>query len=134
MKRSFRVATVFTGVAALAGGFGPQAFAVTAGPLSRTGSIRNQVCGANNNNVSHWVHLYYVHNDHPAECFGFRGKTTASATIASQCAGNNNGNLTINSFPFNEHLSAGAGRSGAFNGAAHVTAVSITGWSGSARC
>lgn len=87
MKRSFRVATVFTGAAALAGGFGPTALAATA----LQPNITNQICGANDKGVSKWLHLFYPNDDHPAECFHETGLAPAKGTIHSFCPGSTSG-------------------------------------------
>jgi hypothetical protein len=134
MKRSFKMTTAFAGAVVATMGLGPAALAATARPASRTGSIKNQVCGANNGGVSNWLHLYYIHDDHPAECFANKGHTTASANIASTCAGNNTGNIAISSYPYNIHFNAGDGRQGVYGSYDHITAVSITGWTGNAKC
>lgn len=140
MRRSFRVATVFTGVAAVAGGFGPAALAATAQTTAI--DIANQECGANTGGVSNWVHLYYPNNDHPAECFHDKGNVAAKATIASFCPGNNSGSLrgtsasgAKSSFSF----AAGEGRHPIssfeqYGGYFHVTGIAITGWTGDAKC
>jgi hypothetical protein len=133
-KRSFKIATAFAGAVVGTMGLGPAALAATALPASRGGSIKNQVCGANNGGVSTWVHFYYYHDDHPAECFANKGFTTASANIASVCPGNNNGNAAITSYPYNIHFEAGSGRNGVYGSYDHITRVSITGWTGNAKC
>jgi hypothetical protein len=95
MRRSFQVATIFTGVAALAGGFGPAAHAAT-------------------NGVSKWLHLYYPNNDHPAECFHGTGTTSADATIQAFCAGSTSGyifgHLTASGNGFAVHYGRGSTR------------------------
>jgi hypothetical protein len=137
MRRSFQAATVFTGVAALAGGFGPTALTATA-----QATIANQECLANNGGVSNWVHLYYPNNDHPAECFHNKGNVAAKGTIAQFCPGNNSGSLRGTA-------SGGAKASFSFgpgegrlpvssfeqhNGYLTLTGISIRGWSGHAKC
>jgi hypothetical protein len=138
MRRSFRVATAFTGVAAIAGGFGPTAAAA----LPRSGSIRNVECLANNGGVSTWVHLYYPNNDHPAECFGGRGNTPAKVTIASLCPGNNNGSLngSVATFPDVIAFHAGERRHAIswydhiFSAYFRISDVYISGWTGHSKC
>jgi len=94
MRRSFKVATVFTGAAALAGGFGPTALAATAQPAAVHPDYTAKECGPNNGGVSHWVHLYYPNDDHPAECIaGPASNHTVNATVASFCPGNNVGHF-----------------------------------------
>jgi hypothetical protein len=143
MRRSFRAATVFTGAAALAGGFGPMALAAT---TQATTTVHPDIgpwreCGANNGGVSNWVHLYYPNNDHPAECIGGAGSTGGNATIASFCPGNNHGLImgsvdgVYSPFPF--YASQGRHPVEYFDGYAgnyHVTGILIENWSGHARC
>jgi hypothetical protein len=139
MRRSFRVATVFTGVAAVAGGFGPTALAAAA---TRSGSITNVVCGANNGGLSTWVHMYYPNDDHPAECFGNRGTTPAEVTISQLCPGNNRGYLQGSVATFHGVISfhPGQGRHSdpywdhALSAYFRVSIVHISGWSGDAKC
>ena len=140
MRRSFRAATVFTGTAAIAGGFGPTALAATARPAFN--SITNVVCGANNGGLSHWVHLFYPNNDHPAECFGREGDVPAKATIASLCPGNNNGSIagSVDTFPDAIPLTAGAGRhpishfDHILSFYWHLSRIYIGSWTGTAKC
>jgi hypothetical protein len=139
MRRSFRVATVFTGVAAVAGGFGPTALAAAA---SRSGSITNVVCGANNGGLSTWVHMYYPNDDHPAECFGNRGTTPAKVTIDQLCPGNNSGSLLGSVGTFHDVISfhPGQGRHSdpywdhVVSAYFRISKVHISGWSGDAKC
>lgn len=95
MRRSFRVATFFTGVAALSGGFGPTALAANANHTTAIPAIpTNQICGANNDGVSHWLHLFYPNDDHPAECFHGTGTVAVKGTIHSFCPGSASGFLS----------------------------------------
>jgi hypothetical protein len=140
MRRSFKVATVFTGVAAVTGGFGPAALAAQATAIQP--DIAHQECGANNGGVSNWVHLYYPNDDHPAECFHDKGNVAAAGTIASFCPGNNIGSLRGTadggrnaSFSF----STGEGRHPVssfeqYGGNFTLTGISIRGWTGGAKC
>jgi hypothetical protein len=92
MRRSFRVATVFTGVAAITGGLGPTALAATtktAAPEATT----TTVCGANTGGVSRWLHVFYPNNDHPAECTHGSGFELATGTITAFCPGGTRGVL-----------------------------------------
>lgn len=132
MKKSFRVATVFTGVAAVTGGFGPTALAATTHPtVIHPATVENQICGANDGGISHWAHVYYPNDDHPAECFHGAGKQPEKGTIYSICPGNNSvifwGNGGIGN-----HFPAGWGRTTIGDWA--LSAVQILGWSGSAKC
>jgi hypothetical protein len=86
MRRSFKVATVFAGMTALTGGYAPTALAATTPAAVRGPDITNRLCGST---TTHWVHLYYPHNGHAPECFGFEGSTPVNATISAFCPGNN---------------------------------------------
>jgi hypothetical protein len=139
MRRSFKVATVFTGVAAVTGGFGPAALAAQATAIQP--DIAHQECGANNGGVSNWVHLYYPNDDHPAECFHDKGNVAAAGTIASFCPGNNIGSLrgTAQRANASFSFSAGEGRHpvssyAVYGGNFTLTGISIRGWTGDAKC
>jgi cell division inhibitor SepF len=136
MRRSFKVATVFTGVAALAGGgYGPTALAATTRANVVQPEMTNKECAANNDGVSNWVHLYYPNDDHPAECFGGEGYKPANVTIASFCPGNNSGYLSgsLSGYPDSQplHFYAGSGRN-PLN--FHITGITITHDVGEAKC
>lgn len=95
MKRSFKLATVFTGVGAAAGAIGPM---MLAGPANATAARPDigtwKECGANNNGVSQWTHIYYPSDDHPAECISHGGTAVSrvgTATVASFCPGDQQG-------------------------------------------
>ena len=143
MKRSFKVATVFTGAGAAAGLFAPAAMAATAHPAAGAKpDIGNwQVCGANNGGVSKWVHIFYPNNDHPAECIGGAGDKYENTTIYSFCAGNNRGEVyfeksTVTSpFVFSQgttrrHVSKIDG----WTGDANIVGLTIRSWTGSNKC
>jgi hypothetical protein len=139
MRRSFKVATVFTGTAALAGGFGPTALAATAQPAAVHPDYTAKECGANNDGVSHWVHLYYPNDDHPAECLG--GKTTnhaVNATVASFCPGNNYGHFSgsVNGIKYADVGFNASSPRGPIYGYQefHITQITISGDRGVATC
>jgi hypothetical protein len=137
MRKSFKVATVFTGVATIAGGYGPTAFAATTrANVVQPDTIRNQECLANNGGISNWVHLYYPNNDHPAECFHGAGYTPANATIASFCPGNNSGSISgsLSGHPDPQPLkfTAGSGRNNL--GSFHLKGITIKHWVGNGKC
>jgi hypothetical protein len=92
MRRSFRVATVFAGAAAITAGFGPAAFAAeNATPAAVDGP---EVCGANTGGISHWLHLFYPNDDHAAECLRTgTSPITVNGTITAFCAGSTSGYL-----------------------------------------
>jgi hypothetical protein len=132
MKRSFKLATVFTGAGALTGVFAPAALAAPANTaaVAKPDIGPAKECGANNGGVSNWVHLYYPNNDHPAECIGGAGTLPVKATIRSFCAGNNNGYVTGN-LPFHFHPSSP--RTDLLTNV-QLTAVHISSWVGHAKC
>jgi hypothetical protein len=141
MRRSFKVATVFTGVAAVTGGFGPTAFAATAQTTAIQPDLANQVCGANNDGISNWVHLYYPNDDHSAECFHGKGNHAAAGTIASFCPGNNIGSLrgTAQGANASFSFSVSEGRHPIssfeqYGGYFTLTGISIRSWKGDAKC
>jgi hypothetical protein len=83
MRRSFKAATVFAGTAVLTGGFAPAAHAAT---------VTTEICGANDTGgISHWLHLFYPNDDHPAECVHGSGDVPAKGTITAYCAGGTSG-------------------------------------------
>jgi hypothetical protein len=138
MRRSFKVATVFAGAAALAGGYGPTALAATT--QATTAGITWGPCSTTGN--SHWVHLYYPGGDHADECFGFTGHHATNATIASLCPGNNFGSIysaateTAQNYAFSPGKAARAPMSywTGHGGDYHVGSLSISFWSGNATC
>jgi hypothetical protein len=144
MRRSFKVATVFTGAAALAGGYGPAALAATTQATAVHPDVTFQECGANDDGVSNWVHLYYPADDHPAECIGGATSNHAvSATIASFCPGNNNGwfDASVDGNPLSSpiYFYAGSGRHSTawWTGGypeVHVYKITIKNWAGEAKC
>lgn len=87
------MATVFTGVAAITAGLGPAAFA--AEQATPAGVNGPEVCGANTGGISHWLHLFYPNDDHPAECVRTPVSDTipAKGTITAYCAGSTMGVL-----------------------------------------
>jgi hypothetical protein len=94
MKRSFRVATVFTGVATCAVALAPTAEAAPTAPGATTTvkpNITPRHCSAG---LGPWVHLYYSPGERhttPA-CFGGVGASPIAHTrFSSICAGNNYG-------------------------------------------
>jgi hypothetical protein len=95
MRKSFRVATVFTGVAACATALGPAAEAAPAAPAGRiTGSIVGKNCTSS---LGNWVHLYYSQKEkHPTPaCFGNNGwySLNPAKRFYYICAGNNSGEI-----------------------------------------
>jgi hypothetical protein len=142
MKRSFRVATAFTGAAALAGGYGPAALAATTQATAVRPDIGPaRVCGANNGGVSNWVHFFYPNDDHPAVCIGGGGATSVAANIGSFCPGNNSGwvrGIHSNDSPLTFFFHAGQGRHSMAYWIAranfYVSAMSISHWKGNDPC
>jgi hypothetical protein len=99
MKRSFRVASVFTGAAAATAAFAPAAMAApttTEAPATTNAAIPQTVptvklCAASTEN---WVHLTYTPTEkHAPECFGGYGTypIKSGRYFQSVCPGNNYG-------------------------------------------
>jgi hypothetical protein len=102
--KALRVATVFTGAAVTAVGFGTVATAAQAAPVARQtpmlhtgGHIQSTNCSANQE--PHWLHLAFSSANGGGlgvECYGFTGGVTDPAFgIANRavyvCGGNNSG-------------------------------------------
>lgn len=98
MKRSFRVATVFTGAAALATGLAPMAQAGTVAPGVTAATIGGDCNTAFAATAS--LHLYYTSSENHslAACFtGFGTYTIGKGKrFAYYCAGEYKGHLYIN--------------------------------------
>ncbi len=92
MKKTFRVATAFTGAAACTAAFVPPA-AATPGATAQEAQP-NIVVKHCDSTTKQWVHLYYTPAEkHGPACFGFTGlhfigRNTAFSKI---CTGNNHG-------------------------------------------
>jgi hypothetical protein len=104
MRKSFQMATVFTGAAACAAAFAPTASAVTArtAPAVRAGAAVARAAAAVpartgskdcNAGTKTWVHVYFPAGaDHGPVCFGGRGaEGVNSVTLVGVCGGNNSG-------------------------------------------
>ncbi len=95
MKKSFRVATMFTGIAA-ASALTPTATAMAATPGTTdqaTPKISVEHCNSSNRP---WVHLYYTAaENHGPACFGNNGtyNITSGTRFVEACTGNNYGYL-----------------------------------------
>jgi hypothetical protein len=92
MKRSFRVATVFTGAAACAVALAPTAHAAPAVPRATANGIIANDC---TNGEWNWLHMYYTAAERhsvPA-CFGGTGvfKIPGNKRFTGFCPGNNSG-------------------------------------------
>jgi hypothetical protein len=98
MKRTFRVATVFTGAAACAVALAPTAEAAPAAPGATT-TITPETITANNCTAGewNWLHLYYTAAEHHATpaCFGGTGvfNIPGNKRFTRFCAGGNIGDL-----------------------------------------
>src|ERR1700691_3864925 len=102
MRRSFRVATVFTGMAAITVGFGPAAFAAE----NAAAVDGPELCGANTGGISHWLHLFYPNDDHAAECLRTGVyPIDATGTITAYCPGSTSGSLFGNDTTNASHVS-----------------------------
>jgi hypothetical protein len=147
-KRTMRVATVFTGIAACTAGmaaYGTTAQAAThttvkptvkpaVRPAVRTpgrvsGSIREVTsCGSNT-----WLHVMSEDN-FGSFCFGFRGTSipTNETGMYAQCGGNNYGWLS--SLRGSRFVTFGKGTTYRTLNWPHLSYVHISGWTGTDKC
>jgi hypothetical protein len=101
MKRSFRVATVFTGAAAavaLTPALNAVAMPGNVAQVPKGQEVTPNITVENcNSGTRQWLHLYYTAAEHHGpSCFGHPGSYTipnSRTAFASLCAGNNNGFL-----------------------------------------
>jgi hypothetical protein len=125
MKKSFRVATMFTGIAA-ASALTPAATAVAA-TLGTTDQVTPKITVEHcNSNTRPWVHLYYTAaENHGPACFGGNGtyNITSGTRFVDACTGNNYGYLRFSGGPA---FHFGTGESISFN-SLRVTTVHISG-------
>jgi hypothetical protein len=103
MKRSFKVATVFTGAAACAAAFAPTALAAPAAPGATakvTPDIVGGDCPTNPFSSNNLLHLYYTPSEQHslAACFGGKGIYTIGKGkyFSYYCAGQYSGHLWVN--------------------------------------
>jgi hypothetical protein len=160
MRKSFQMATVFTGAAACAAAFAPTAGAATTrtAPAVRAGAASTRTAAAVpartvsvdcNASTKTWVHVYFPAGaDHGPVCFGDRGaEGVNSVTLVGECGGNNSGWIygysTARGGSWSIHFGHGTternfskwSRSGIhLGGDLIVTEVSITGFSGGDTC
>jgi len=146
-KRSMRVATIFTGIAACTAGmaYGGTAQAatthttvkhtskhigLTVKPAYRSsGSIREVTsCGSNT-----WLHVMSEDN-YGSFCFGFRGTSipTNETGMYAQCGGNNHGWLS--SYRGDRYVTFGVGTTYRTLSWPHLSRVHISGWKGGDTC
>ena len=142
MRRRFKLATVFTGVATVAGGVaavGPMALAANA-QTNAANPIPNQICGANNGGVSHWFHVFYPNDAHAAECFHGTGAHSERGIIHSFCGGEARGqiygHLTTTGFYYTRTYGPGTTRAKFSNGygSLSLSSLIISGWTGADKC
>jgi hypothetical protein len=130
MKRSFKVATVFTGATAFAAAFTPTAGAVTVS--AKTQLIKPDIfkknCTLGHPTTS--VHFYWpAAAHHGPTCLGEAGTTSLGGTVfASFCAGNNYGWFSASGVhvPFGQSETLFVG--------APVHQVHISHWQDSYKC
>ena len=135
MRKSFRVATVFTGAAACAAGFTPAALAATATTTAKTQQMepdtfhRNCPGGYNGPSTTS-MHFYYPSSkDHGPTCVGQLGSTSLAGTFyEAACTGNNSGYYytPAGRYPFD--------RSEVFSLSTDVFNVSILEFGGGYKC
>jgi len=129
-RRAMRVATVFTGAAAAATGFGPAAMAAPvhqAQPANGriSGSIRSASC----THEPHW--LQFESRYDVCFAFGFRGEWSYNGNyVSSQCGGTNYGFLKFTS---GKTISYGPGTYFRRIGK-DLRVLTIDGWTGSDEC
>jgi hypothetical protein len=132
-RRTMRVATVFTGIAACTAIGAPKAFASSGHRI--TGSIREvNSCShpANNNPIdSTWLHVNSK-NSNVQRCYGFKGDYSPAGEvgIGTQCGGNNYGFLSATSW----FITFGEGITFRYLGHPHLDTVYISGWAGDDKC
>jgi hypothetical protein len=148
-RRTMRVATVFTGAAALAVGGAPMAMAAAGpAPALHTGGQITVVRGCIPDVDPHWVHLYGEHSTgpswspfeiHSSLCFGYTGNYTPNYSFYAKyiCGGNNVGwySATIMG---NGHARAKFHEGTTFakvpQSVGELSVMHISGWSGSDGC
>jgi hypothetical protein len=88
MKKTLRMATVFTGAAACAAAFGPTAGAATTAATAGKplpGNITEQDCTAAD---AHWFHLYWPgYADHGPTCLASKGTKEVDHSFVGWCPG-----------------------------------------------
>jgi hypothetical protein len=126
-KRTMRVATAFTGVAACTAIAAPIAHASSG--HRRSGSIRESNCAGAGTHPT-WLHV--ASQNYGITCYGFRGSYSPTTEIGlrAECGGNNWGFLSGPGWV----LTFGAGNTYRFVNHAHMDTVAIGGWSGSDSC
>jgi hypothetical protein len=144
MRKSVRLATVFTGTAALTAGFGPAAWAM---PASHIESTNN--CNTANKNWAEVSVKSDPFNARTCSAFGFRGETPVyimgnggldGIDYIGQCGGNNYGG-----FPWTGNSASGFLTFGPGTTFRNITAyrsrisnagneIRISGWTGGDRC
>jgi hypothetical protein len=143
-RKAMRVATVFTGAAGLAVAFAPTALAApghapTQGHSARaigktqssselTATIRSAGCTTNT-----WLHLQYQSTIRDlCKAFGYRGTMVPDSSVymSAQCGGNNYGYILF------RHTSLPYGPGTTYRNVTpgHVSAVTISGWTGTDKC
>jgi hypothetical protein len=156
MKRSFRVATAFTGTAAAVAAFAPAAAAATTATAkaqevkiqeAKIQEIKPDIGVTNCPSSPIWLtsfHFYYPPSGHHGPtCVGEAGTATLFVKYQAWCAGNNRGYFNgYSAGGFGWRVTFGPG-SRVYNfssegfkepGPFEVTSIHISGWSGSAKC
>jgi hypothetical protein len=146
-RRSMRVATIFTGVAACTFGATQVANAQDAARVERAvpdhklyGSIRYAyLCGARDSDRT-WLHYGTYDSTYAPDvswCFGYKGlsESPPGVGIYSECGGNNHGFLAgITATGAEWSTSFGPGTTYRKLDKAHLIDVLITSWSGNDKC
>jgi hypothetical protein len=129
-KKTVRLATTFTGVAA----FAPTALAGAlppVGPHLIPNTITVKACSAPG--TSHWLHLALGHS---GDCLGGTGFIAIDISISKFCGGNNSGTIRGNSVhgarvPHNFHHGT---TYALLHSRYRVTSVDMDGFAGTDRC
>jgi hypothetical protein len=146
-RKSMRVATIFTGVAACTGGMTQAAHAqairpeTTARPATAVyGSIRWVLNCAQDNKDSHFMHYSTVisspYQFRGSICFGFKGSDYSPPGIGVryECGGNNHGFVEGTNGGRFESYNFGPGNGYHALFWSHLDGVDINSWTGADKC
>jgi hypothetical protein len=150
-RKSMRVATVFTGVAACAVGAAPLANAQETHPATNLGALRpagplansiRKVSDCARNGVDKtWLHVsttQYIDGSHFyfSMCFGFKGAyhSPPGTGVRAECGGNNFGFLLGSNNGVSTGFDFGPGTTYHGLNWSHLYTVGISSWSGTKQC
>jgi hypothetical protein len=137
-RKSMRVATIFTGVAAFVGPMAQVAHAQVTHPndTMRPDSTHISTCGGAK---SHWVHMGFLNGPVAnSSCAGFAGRAGFRVVLQGYCGGNNSGYLYGSKPGVNISKHYGHGTTYALWGPGsnwgNLSAISIAKYSGPDKC